>query len=69
MSRTKKTYEVLEDGHLFGDYYRKGDRIELLPAQAEYDLPPYGTMLREVADADAAAAASGQRSRRAAAKE
>lgn len=69
MSRTKKTYEVLEDGHLFGDYYHKGDRIELFPKQAEYDLPPYGTMLREVAEGEAAAAVPVQRARRAAVKE
>lgn len=46
MSKTKVTYEVVQDGFLLGDFYRAGARVELFPEQARYDLPPHGAMLR-----------------------
>lgn len=34
----KEVYEFTEAGFYMGDYYKVGDRIRLLPAQAKYDL-------------------------------
>lgn len=45
MAAAKTTYTVVEPGFLFGDYYKSGDTIDLLPEQARYDLPPHGSML------------------------
>lgn len=64
----KRTYEVMVDGFLLGDFYRAGDKVELHPEQARYDLPPHGTMLRSVGsavDGSAEAAAAEQPAARA----
>jgi hypothetical protein len=44
----KQKYEIVSAGFLGGDYYAAGAIVELHPRQAEYDLPPFGTMLRPV---------------------
>ena len=49
----KRTYEVVEDGFILNTFYAAGATVELYPEQARYDLPPYGTMLREAAPAAA----------------
>lgn len=54
MAQIKQTYEVVQDGFLLGDFYRTGDKVELYPVQARYDLPPHGTMLRPLAAAPVA---------------
>jgi len=41
----KRTYEVVRDGWLQDGYHRRGDLVELYPAQAEYDMAPHGDML------------------------
>lgn len=46
--KAKRTYEVLVDGFLLGDFYKAGTRVELYPEQAAYDLAPHGSMLRLV---------------------
>lgn len=47
-AQTKQTYDVVADGWILGDYYKAGQTVELLPAQAKYDLPAHGGhMLRE----------------------
>lgn len=57
MAKTKETYEVAQDGFLLGDFYRAGDKVELYPEQARYDLPPHGSMLKPLAATPAAAPA------------
>jgi len=38
MATAKQEYEFTEDGFYNGDYYKKGQKIWLIPAQAKYDL-------------------------------
>lgn len=70
MAKTKETYEVAQDGFLFGDFYKAGTTIELYPEQARYDLPPHGSMLKApssgASDAHAASAPASAQARRAA---
>lgn len=61
MAKIKQTYEVVQDGFLFGDFYKAGATIDLYPEQASYDLPPHGTMLKAPSSAAPAAAAPARR--------
>ena len=38
-------YKVTEDGFVQGDYYKKGDKIPMTPAQAKYLTAPHGDKL------------------------
>ena len=45
-----KMYEVLEDGFIASNYYKKGDVAPFAPAAVQFLCEPYGSRLKPAGD-------------------